>query len=742
MNESLYPPSIQGAPPELTVPSPAYRRQVVIVLVSLAVFVLFYIGLVAGSGWAVAYGIMQSMKVPTQNEAGHSDDGNYFLVAVLAGVLFLFLVKSLFKWRKEEHELRIEITQKEQPELFAFIKQICRDTGAPFPYRVFVTPDVNAAVFYNSSLLSLILPVKKNLLIGLGLVNGLTLSEFKAVLAHEFGHFSQSSMRVGSYVYMANHIIYDLVFQRDVFDDLLAKAKRLNIRIAIFAYLISAVLWVLRQILQGAFKLINFLQSGLSRQMEFHADLVAVSITGSDALIHALKKLDFLAACLGQAIGDLKDASQHNLYTQDLYYHQTTAADHLRRSLKEPQAGTVPALPVDPTQTTQLFTKEEDDADAGGMWASHPSHYDREQNAKRRYLRGVEDERSPWLLFRNSSELRHRMTGRFYQQALDLKNPTFAPPEQVQTFIDDEHSETMQDERYQGIYDGRLLSIPTDQLIVYAYDPALAAMTPEQIQGLLNRFFGSESRARLEAHAKRREEQRILQAVEQGETKIKGAHFEFRGRQYVIADLKPLLEQVEAEIDADSEWQKAFDREVFQTHLRMGQILNDGDRDLYQRYEFHLHLQDILRTVTQEQIRLMFMFHFLSTRESALSKSEFEQAHAALNEAHHNIDTAYNKTHSIALPALQNMQPGLPLSGCLLQEPLIHSLPPGSKIDASWVAALGSQISQIEERCRRLYFKSMGAILARQEAIARNYQARALEARMESAESRLREPSP
>ena len=76
-------------------------------------------------------------------------------------------------------------------------------------------PDVNAAVFYNESLLSLFLPASKNLVIGLGLVNRLNLSEFKAVLAHEFGHFSQSSMKLGTYVYTANRILADIVYARD-----------------------------------------------------------------------------------------------------------------------------------------------------------------------------------------------------------------------------------------------------------------------------------------------------------------------------------------------------------------------------------------------------------------------------------------------------------------------------------------------------------------------------------------------
>ena len=42
--------------------------------------------------------------------------------------------------------MRVEVTEAEQPYLFAFIRQLCQDTGAPFPHRVFLSPDVNAAV--------------------------------------------------------------------------------------------------------------------------------------------------------------------------------------------------------------------------------------------------------------------------------------------------------------------------------------------------------------------------------------------------------------------------------------------------------------------------------------------------------------------------------------------------------------------------------------------------------------------
>ncbi len=144
------------------------------------------------------------------------------VLAVSSGLMFLFLLKGFFKRQRADKSLRVEITQEGQPILFGFIRRLCQETRAPFPHRIFLSPEVNAAVFYNSSVVSLFWPTPKNLLIGLGLVNALNLSEFKAVLAHEFGHFSQSSMKLGSYVYVANRIIGDMVYGRDWLDDFLS----------------------------------------------------------------------------------------------------------------------------------------------------------------------------------------------------------------------------------------------------------------------------------------------------------------------------------------------------------------------------------------------------------------------------------------------------------------------------------------------------------------------------------------
>ncbi|MBK6964785.1 MAG: hypothetical protein IPH20_12810 [Bacteroidales bacterium] len=69
------------------------------------------------------------------------------------------------------------------------------------PKKVYLSSDVNAAVFYDSSFGVCFFPIKKNLQIGLGLVNTITETELKAILAHEFRTLLAKNNESRSYVY-------------------------------------------------------------------------------------------------------------------------------------------------------------------------------------------------------------------------------------------------------------------------------------------------------------------------------------------------------------------------------------------------------------------------------------------------------------------------------------------------------------------------------------------------------------
>lgn len=220
----LYPASPSGVPQELTKAKASYKRQAMYAMAGLLVFMLLYIALMVSFGFISYQGFLALSRV---------FDLVTLFISVVSLMLAVFMAKSLFAVRKSGDPRGIEVTAEQEPKLFEFLNTLADEVGAPKPHRVFLTPEVNAAVFYDLSLWNLLFPSKKNLIVGLGLVNVLNLGEFKAVLAHEFGHFAQGSMMVGRWVYIAQQIIGHMVATRDWLDKTVSFISRIDLRISL-----------------------------------------------------------------------------------------------------------------------------------------------------------------------------------------------------------------------------------------------------------------------------------------------------------------------------------------------------------------------------------------------------------------------------------------------------------------------------------------------------------------------------
>ena len=262
----------------------------------------------------------------------------------------------------------IALSEHDQPKLFAFIRQLTTEANAPFPKRIFISADVNAAVFYNSSFWSMFLPVKKNLKIGLGLVNALNVSEFKAVMAHEFGHFSQRSMKFGSYVYNMNRVIYNMLYDNDGYTKLLNAMSKLHSLFYLTAYINLKIITLIQYVLKKVCIVLNKTYMALSREMEFHADAMAAFVSGSNHVINSLKRIDVAQTCYNELLNfwsaELsKDKRSDNFYPQHLemirYYAQ-------KNNLQQDATG----LPViaewaDVANVRRVIIEDQ--------WSSHPS---------------------------------------------------------------------------------------------------------------------------------------------------------------------------------------------------------------------------------------------------------------------------------------------------------------------------------------------------------------------------------
>jgi Zn-dependent protease with chaperone function len=94
----------------------------------------------------------------------------------------------------------IRVSRRDAPELFAMIDDIGQRIGAPAFHEVIIDGEFNAAVV-QSPRLGAFGWFKNYLIIGLPLLKSLTPEQFKAVLAHEYGHLAGGHAKLSNWIY-------------------------------------------------------------------------------------------------------------------------------------------------------------------------------------------------------------------------------------------------------------------------------------------------------------------------------------------------------------------------------------------------------------------------------------------------------------------------------------------------------------------------------------------------------------
>ena len=283
--------------------------------------------------------------------------------------IFFFLIKFIFSPAiKIDRSQFIEIKKEQQPALFKLIHETVGEVKTNFPKKVYLTADINASVFYDATFWSMFFPVKKNLMIGIGLMNSVSTLELKAILAHEFGHFSQRSMKLGSYVFHVNKVIYNLLHENDSYASWLNGWSSLSSFFLLFSKGAVVIIQGIQNILMKTYKPLNLNYRGLSREMEFHADAVAASVTGSAPLISALLRIEFADQALATLLDFYSNKIPRSKKTNNIYPQHLFLIQHLAKNTEMPLIDGLPYLSLEDYkkfQGTKLVLEDQ--------WSSHPS---------------------------------------------------------------------------------------------------------------------------------------------------------------------------------------------------------------------------------------------------------------------------------------------------------------------------------------------------------------------------------
>ena len=150
------------------------------------------------------------------------------------------------------------------PRLFAEAAAVATSVGEPMPKEVYLVPEVNAGVLARGGFLGQ--GSQRVMIIGLPLLDALTVWQFRAVLAHEFGHYHGGDVKLGPWIYRTRETIGRTIRN-------LSRRGLLQMPFLVYGRL--------------------FLRTtqAISRQQEFAADALAARTVGSAPLINGLRRI-------------------------------------------------------------------------------------------------------------------------------------------------------------------------------------------------------------------------------------------------------------------------------------------------------------------------------------------------------------------------------------------------------------------------------------------------------------------
>lgn len=455
-------------------------------------------------------------------------------LACMGMLLLIFLFKFIFVKKTIDLSHLIEITKEQEPKLFELISEIVETVKTDFPNKVYLSSDVNASVFYASNFWSMFLPVKKNLQIGIGLVNSVSDIELKAILAHEFGHFSQRSMKVGSYVYNVNQIIFNMLYDNDSYDSLVQSWGNVNAYFSFFVSLavkmVQGIQWVLKQV----YEVVNLNYMSMSREMEFHADEVAAHVAGSSPLITSLLRLDLANHSYNTVLDYYGSKVSDAITTENIYPQQEFVMNFLAKKSNLPLENNLPVVSVD-----HLSRYNKSKLVITNKMASHPSTEDRVRELKRiNIVKEVKDVKPASSLFSDCVALQAKFTEKLFSMVTYETSVVSGKTDKfIQEFTKEYQSNTF-DEIFNSYYDNKNPTI---------IDVECQSVTSSKAELDLNTLFGSSKVDLVYTSIALESDINTLNQIASEDFKVKS--FEYDGHKFYSKESGELIRKLQNDLD-------------------------------------------------------------------------------------------------------------------------------------------------------------------------------------------------
>ncbi|MGH2948011.1 MAG: M48 family metallopeptidase [Solirubrobacteraceae bacterium] len=185
-------------------------------------------------------------------------------------MIVVFVVLRSLWFRLPEPE-GVAISREQAPALWDVVDETRKRLDAPRIHRLLLDDELNAGVVQLPRF-GVMGPSRNFLLVGLPLLQAISAEQFKAVLAHEFGHLSGNHSRFAGWIYRLRRTYANLLHA--------LKERR------------SRGIWLFRRFFEWYSPYFAAYSFALARQDEYVADRAAAEATSPTAAAGALVRVD------------------------------------------------------------------------------------------------------------------------------------------------------------------------------------------------------------------------------------------------------------------------------------------------------------------------------------------------------------------------------------------------------------------------------------------------------------------
>lgn len=208
-------------------------------------------------------------------------------IQILLMLLFGIVIAGAMLWslipRRDKFEAPgMLLERSSHPRLFAELENVADALSEPLPTEIYLIGAPNAFVADRGGILGF--GSRRIMGLGLPLLSLLTISQFRAVLAHEFAHYYGGDTSLGPWVYKTKTSIVR------VFENIGSVGELA--RVAVLGVMYIVVTTLLKWYFIAFLRVINL----ISRKQEYRADELACLIAGRQNLIDGLQSIHRAAA--------------------------------------------------------------------------------------------------------------------------------------------------------------------------------------------------------------------------------------------------------------------------------------------------------------------------------------------------------------------------------------------------------------------------------------------------------------